>query len=106
MAIGVNYDTGETSGPPQIEEASQCEIVVPLDGSELAERALAHAIAMARAASGAITLLHVLQPITLIEPLGGALPPSPALWDLWATEPQAARDYLQERAAKLHDTGI
>lgn len=43
-------------------------ILVPLDGSTLAERALAPAIELARASSGQITLLRVVTPIYLWAP--------------------------------------
>lgn len=95
--IGVDYHTHETC---------KSQILVPLDGSELAEKALPHAIALARATSGGITLLRVVPPITFIDPVGGALPPSPALWEVWAAEPQLARDYLQAVADKLRDTEL
>lgn len=107
MAIGVGYHTHtayETHETHATHETHPSQIVVPLDGSRLAEKALPHAIALARATSRAITLLRVLPPVTLTDPLGGALPPSPALWEVWETEPQVARDYLQAMADKLRET--
>lgn len=96
-AIGMEYQTHETR---------KSQILVPLDGSELAEKALPHAIALAQATSGGLTLLRIVQPITFIDPIGGALPPSPALWEVWAGEPQLALDYLQAVADKLRDTEL
>ena len=47
------------------------KILVPLDGSTLAERALPYAERIARATSGGITLLHDLAGIHHHDPLGG-----------------------------------
>ena len=81
-------------------------ILVPLDGSGLAEKALPHAVALARANSGGITLLRVVPPIASIAPLGGAITQSPALWDAWAAEPQIAHKYLYAVADKLPAAGL
>jgi nucleotide-binding universal stress UspA family protein len=70
-------------------------IVVPLDGSELAERALPYAVQLARAGDGALTLLRV------------AIAPPPARLDGadWESEQaqavQEAEAYLASAAEKL-----
>ncbi len=46
-------------------------ILVPLDGSSLAEKALPHAARLARASSGTITLLHVINPAVEYGPYIG-----------------------------------
>jgi nucleotide-binding universal stress UspA family protein len=58
-------------------------LLVPLDGSALAELALPHAAGLARATSRALTLLQVVAPFVLYDPMGTGVVPSPAAWDAW-----------------------
>jgi nucleotide-binding universal stress UspA family protein len=71
-------------------------IVVPLDGSELAEAALSVAEALASAGSGAITLVHVLPPATA-GPLSAGVPDGHT-----QTEAEAQQD-LEAAHRKLRD---
>ncbi|HZD11129.1 MAG TPA: universal stress protein [Candidatus Binatia bacterium] len=73
------------------------EIVVPLDGSTLAECVLPHALAIAQAFEGRLTLLHVLES----TPTSGRL--SPLDWQLRKME---ARSYLAEVAGRLQSCGF
>lgn len=84
----------------------QREILVPLDGSKLAETALPHAAAVARARPGALTLLRTVPPLTLIEPVGGGVATSPSLWETWEKEPAVAREYLLQVANHLKEEGL
>ena len=85
-------------------ESGYCvkRILVPLDGSGLAERSLAPAVAMARLEGAAITLLRVVQP--WVGPKSGELASSlgPAS-DHDVTE---AQSYLDALTQKLESTGI
>jgi nucleotide-binding universal stress UspA family protein len=77
-------------------------IVVPLDGSKLAEMALPHAVAFARANDYGLTLLRVAvsgAPITTAP--WGAVPP-PNAWEEWEEEEREGHHYLQTVAERLH----
>jgi len=76
-------------------------ILVPLDGSPLAECVVPHAVAMAQTFDARITLLHVLEEhhdhvresssVNLMD------------WRLWKAEGEA---YLDEMAARMHEVGL
>ena len=75
-------------------------IVVPLDGSKLAEMALPHAVAFARANNYGLTLLRVAisgAPMTTAP--WGAVPP-PNAWENWEEEEREGHHYLQTVAEK------
>ena len=74
-------------------------IIVPLDGSRLAEQILPEARALAKAGGGRIKLLHVLASRTSVQMRSGEL-----RW--WNKDVAAARAYLARIAAKLHADGF
>ena len=84
-------------------------ILVPLDGSVLAEAALPHAISIARCSGSSITLLEVATPITVataIDPLTTtAAEATLALESIDAAE-QTAIDYLAGVARRPEFEGI
>ncbi len=65
-------------------EASLASVIVPLDGSSLAEQVLPHTVALAQALCLSVTLVRVSS----------------------HQEEAEARDYLQEVAGKLHQQGV
>ncbi len=69
------------------------KILVPLDGSELANAILPHVIALARVEGATITLLHVVE--TNIQ---SATETDPVTWSLRKTEAEA---YLAETVERL-----
>jgi nucleotide-binding universal stress UspA family protein len=76
-------------------------VLIPLDGSELAEQALPHAIAQVERFSAELVLLQVVEPF----------PRAGVLWqaDIDQAEKQAirqARDYLEKTAATIQERGI
>ena len=74
------------------------KILVPLDGSECAERALEPALAMARAMEAEVVLFRVAQPI----PRTQALADMPDVYnDVVAAAYREAESYLQEVRARL-----
>jgi len=76
-------------------------IVVPLDGSPLAEQALTHATAQAERFEAEIILLKVL------EPLPKAILTSPAsVQRAEQLSAQLARDYLERIADQIREEGI
>jgi nucleotide-binding universal stress UspA family protein len=81
------------------------QILVPLDGSALAEEALQPAAALARAWSAELALLQVVTPVlTVTDP---ALPP-PSAYDAEFTtlSRDAAQDYLDDIAERLRGEGL
>jgi nucleotide-binding universal stress UspA family protein len=83
-------------------------LLVPLDGSGLAETALPHAIRLARATSNELTLLQVVPPFVLYDPMGVGVVPTPATWDAWEGEPAHAhaREHLRGLADALSKQGV
>ena len=75
-------------------------ILVPLDGSSLAECVLPHVVAVARAFGSRVTLLRVLErtrtsgPTRFVDPLG------------WYINEAEARAYLDGWTARLQETGL
>ena len=75
-------------------------ILVPLDGSTLAECVLPHVAAIAPVTHARITLLHVLQPT---RNGGGSPAVDPVEWHL---QKQNAEKYLEGIVTRLNDSGI
>jgi nucleotide-binding universal stress UspA family protein len=85
--------------------AEDGQILVPLDGSALAEEALEPAAALARAWSAELTLLQVVTPA--FTPPDPALPlPSSYDAEFTATCRDAAQDYLNDVVERLHGEGL
>jgi nucleotide-binding universal stress UspA family protein len=61
----------------------QPQILVPLDGSGLAELILPHAKIWAHSTGSQITLLHVIPPPAVPEPLTGAVAPGAIPFPTW-----------------------
>jgi len=76
-------------------------ILVPLDGSPLAEEALAPAQALAELGHADLLLARVVEPLAPIEPHGGYLPPLHPD----ESELDAARQYLESVASPLRFGG-
>jgi nucleotide-binding universal stress UspA family protein len=81
-------------------------IVVPLDGSRLAEMALPHAIAVARAKSYGITLLQVAPHPVYENPLTWSFAPSAGVFEGWEEEIKSESEYLQAVGAYLRKEGL
>ncbi len=84
-------------------------ILVPLDGSPLAETALTHAEGLARHLSSRLLLVRVANlPATLIgevAPMGGPMPPE-LIEDAINAETDEAKEYLTKTAERLKGDGI
>lgn len=82
-------------------------IVVTLDGSDLAEMALPHAVSLARGVRRPIHLIRIVDitPLTLVSPVG--LGAEQAAWfaalNALEAEEEAARDYLKEIKTRIAD---
>lgn len=81
------------------------QILVPLDGSPLAEEALDAASALARVWDTEVTLLQVVRPVLLSD--DPALPlPSAYDEELTALSRQQAQDYLDDVVERMHGQGL
>ena len=69
-------------------------ILVPLDGSTLAECVLPHVVAVARACEASVTLLHVVE---CAAPNQATAPVDPLTWEVCKAEAQAYLDGLTQR---------
>ena len=81
------------------------EILVPLDGSPLAEEALEPAAALARIWDAPLTLLQVVRPVLLSTDPGLPLPSSynDELTALWRSQ---AQDYLDDLVERMKEQGL
>jgi nucleotide-binding universal stress UspA family protein len=77
------------------------QILVPLDGSPVAETVLPHAALLARATGSSLTLMEVVPPPVRVEPMMGAVPPPTISYEAWEAENAAAREYLAATAGAL-----
>jgi nucleotide-binding universal stress UspA family protein len=83
----------------------ESEILVPLDGSPLAETSLGHALALARIADSAVRLLRVVLPAELVHTWSPDVPVETVRQQVaWARE--AARAYLSQVAEPMRAHGL
>jgi nucleotide-binding universal stress UspA family protein len=82
-------------------------IVVPLDGSPLAERALPHAVNLAKLSNATLHLLRIVD-FTRLDQYGpyGLAVEYTAYEPVLAEEEATARDYLQQVQDRLSDSGV
>jgi nucleotide-binding universal stress UspA family protein len=93
---------GQPAPEPRLGEG---QILVPLDGSRLAEQVLDSAAALARLWDAEVTLLQVIRPI--LPPADLTLPvPSSYDEDLTALSRRQAQDYLDDLVEQLRDRGL
>ena len=77
-------------------------ILVPLDGSTLAEQVLPHAVALAKKKGSQLLLLSAVEPIETWAEAAGAFAPGAH----WEDESRAAADYLSDRQENLRAQGV
>lgn len=83
----------------------QRRILVPLDGSKLAEQALSHAAALARATSSGLTLIRVVTAPPGANPLVWAVPVDSTTWTYHQKKLRLAQEYLASIASRLEAEG-
>ena len=83
-------------------------ILVPLDGSRLAERALQPALQLAKSGMGELILLRVPEAKTMFEPSEAGLFNYDLLWPQQVLErsTQEAREYLETICSSIHEPDI
>ncbi|MEO8289262.1 MAG: universal stress protein [Chloroflexota bacterium] len=82
------------------------KIMVPLDGSKLAEMALPHAVAMAQANLYGITLVRVVPQPAISNSTAWVFAPATDVWEGWADEVKAEANYLEKVAVGLRAKGV
>jgi nucleotide-binding universal stress UspA family protein len=83
-------------------------ILIATDGSDLADRALDHALQLAKLAGSEVTIVTVTEPATVIgggyaTVAGGVVDPIPELIE---AQDKAARELLERAAKRAADQGI
>ncbi|HET6453423.1 MAG TPA: universal stress protein [Armatimonadota bacterium] len=81
------------------------QILIPLDGSELAEGAISHAMEIAKAFKAKVTLLSVVEPVA-VYPQPGAVGPVVSVSMDVQDEVGKVAEYLDGVADKLRQEGI
>lgn len=84
----------------------QRHILVPLDGSVLAETILPQVVRLAHATHSTLTLLRAVPLPILADPLVGTLPPTSGVYDAWEGEAAAAQEYLAGVIERLQDDAL
>lgn len=101
--ILVRPEPGDGSAP--VVHWGFAKLLVPLDGSELSERVLAHATAFGQTFDAAYHLTRI-----VIPPVDVATPYTPPGADVTAalleTTMEAATEYVENRAAPLRESGL
>ena len=87
----------------RIKEETFRTLVIPLDGSELGERALPHAETLAKSLSLSITLVRVVPTVTIAS---GAMEPYAADPRLLEYSLDAAKQYIDEKTQALTKKGL
>ncbi|MEO8285304.1 MAG: universal stress protein [Chloroflexota bacterium] len=82
------------------------QILVPLDGSRLAEKALPHAVALARATDSGLTLLQVVSTPQAANPLAWGVPVVSITSDLREVMLESAHEYLRSVTLRLDGEGM
>lgn len=82
------------------------QILVPLDGSKLAEAILPHAERLARATGSGLILLRAIPPPWVTDPLAGAIPPFTEAYETWESELGWADEALSEIARRVRAEGL
>jgi nucleotide-binding universal stress UspA family protein len=82
------------------------QILVPLDGSELAESILPNALSVAHITGSSLVLLHAMPSLSVAETMTGMFPVTPSVWESWEEEAKLAQDYVVSIAKRLTKTGL
>ncbi len=86
-------------------DAQVSEILVPLDGSPLAEAALGPALEVARLWDAEISLVQVVRPAILMDNPHLAFPSSYAD-EVTAIRRESAQDYIRDMAERVRESGV
>jgi nucleotide-binding universal stress UspA family protein len=97
---------GDGDAPSPDHDWRPRNILVPLDGSTLAERALPAAVAIAKLNEASLTLFRVIEPVPILAPEG--LIPQPTILDASVLDElkTQARTYLERIGENLRKEGL
>lgn len=99
--------TVEPAGKQRKDESAFRRIVLPLDGSPVAERALPYAAALAQLVGAPLHLVRVIDPIHPDSITGNLLAADALALELWLEgERVAAREYLERVQGNLQDAQV
>lgn len=82
------------------------QLLVPLDGSMLAEVILPHAVTLALASSLSLVLLRSVPLPFALDSVAWSLPPSSVNVEQWDLEANGAGKYLERIATRLREAGV
>lgn len=82
------------------------QILIPLDGSPLAESVIPQVAAVARLISGGVTLLRAAPMPVLFEAVAGGIAPTISSAELWQQEYDEAHAYLKEAVKRPEFEGL
>lgn len=85
---------------------NESQILVPLDGSALAEAALPHALALVPILGAGLTLLRVVQYQPIVASLPGTMPAEELTAEMIVQARTLAQDYLKQISARVEATGV
>lgn len=94
----------ESARPMEIPRRGTGQILVPLDGSPLAEQALEPALELARVWDADVRLLQVVQPVLATDPMTPV--PSPYDEELTVMARTKAQNYLDQVVQRLNRAGV
>jgi len=109
LVSGANLPTllirADETRPDLLEPRSFRHVLVALDGSGLAESAVAPAAAFARSFGARVTLLRAIRPVSMpgLAAMSDEVPPDPAVVE---NQREAAEAYLDSVAGRLRDAGV
>jgi nucleotide-binding universal stress UspA family protein len=93
--------TSEAHEAPKLLDFGGAQVIVPLDGSPLAEKAIPMALRMARRYDRPLLLLHVIPPVQVVA----AGPETyPLVRDTYEAEVRESREYLSTQREQLQST--
>src|SRR5690348_5249327 len=98
--------TTNTPGEESLDSERQMHILVPLDGSELAAKALPIAEGLCRQLSAQLDLVSIVPPTVLPYIGGGPYIPGDVYTRIDAERAQEAEKYLASTAAEMRERGI
>src|SRR3954467_13322062 len=82
------------------------EILVPLDGSALAETILPHAVAMAKLTHSGLLLVQAVPEPGSIDPAVASVAPPVDTYDVWVDDLTAARECMAKIVARPQLKGL
>ena len=84
----------------------QSTILIPLDGSQIAEQVLPHALMLARTQQRALLLVRVISPTTVVQSYQWPMVTLEAIQAATSIDTEPAATYLKTLAQSLNKTNV